>query len=58
MVSSTCVLIGSEGNQKTKCFTFKMLACILESGVDLVKRMPVGGDRENLWIIFDHMKCL
>ncbi len=28
------------------------------SGVDLVKRMHEGGDMENSWIMFDHVKRL
>ena len=35
-----------------------MLVDLLGSGVDLVKRMHVGGDMENLWIMFDHVKLL
>jgi CRISPR/Cas system CMR-associated protein Cmr3 (group 5 of RAMP superfamily) len=26
------------------------------SGVDLVKRMQLGGDLENAWLMFDHVK--
>lgn len=35
-----------------------MLVDLPGSGVDLVKRMHVGGDMENLWIMFDRIKLL
>jgi len=28
------------------------------SGVDLVKRMQLDGDLENVWLMFDHVKCV
>jgi hypothetical protein len=28
------------------------------SGVDLVKRMQLGGDLKDAWIMFDHVKCV
>jgi hypothetical protein len=28
------------------------------SGVDLVKYMQLGGDLENAWLMFDHVKCV
>ena len=39
-----------------KVFVFKMSEVGLESGVNMVKRMQSGGDLENSWIMFDHVK--
>lgn len=46
------------GQSKGKVFVFKMSVDLQESGVDLVKRMHVGENMENSWIIFEHVKCL
>jgi hypothetical protein len=46
------------GQFKDKIFVFKMSVDLPGSGVDLVKRMQVGGDMENSWIMFDHVKRL
>ena len=46
------------GQSKYKVFVFKMSVDLPGSGVNLVKRMQVGGDMEKLWIVFDHIKCL
>ena len=46
------------GQSKDKVFVFKMSVNLPGSGVDLVKRMQVGGDMENSWIMFDHVKRL
>jgi hypothetical protein len=46
------------GQSKDKIFVFKMPVDLPESGVDLVKRMQVGGDMENSWLMFDHVKRL
>ena len=46
------------GQSKDKVFVFKMSVDLPGSGVDLVKRMQVGGDMENSWIMFDHVKRL
>ena len=43
---------------KDKVFAFKMLVDLAGSGVDLVKRMQSGGNIENSWIMFDHVKYL
>ena len=43
---------------KDKVFVFKMSIDLPRSGVDLVKRMQEGGDMENSWIMFDHVKRL
>jgi hypothetical protein len=39
-----------------KVFVFKMSEVGPGSGVDLVKRMQLGGDLENMWIMFDYVK--
>ena len=39
-----------------KVFVFKMSEVGPGSGVDLVRRMQPGGDLENAWIMFDHVK--
>jgi hypothetical protein len=39
---------------KDKIFVFKMSIDLPGSGVDLGKRMQVGGDMENSWIMFCH----
>jgi hypothetical protein len=41
---------------KDKVYVFKMLVDGPGSGVDLVKRMQPGGDLENAWLMFDHVK--
>ena len=46
------------GQSKDKVFVFKMSVDLPGSGVELVKRMQVGGDMENSWIMFDHVKRL
>jgi hypothetical protein len=46
------------GQSKDKVFVFKMSVDLAGSGVDLVKRMQCGGDMENSWIMFDHVKRL
>jgi hypothetical protein len=43
---------------KDKVYVFKMLVDGPGSGVDLVKRMQLGGDLKNAWLIFDHVKCV
>ena len=43
---------------KDKVFDFKMFVNLPSSGVKLVKKMQVGGNMENSWIMFDHVKCL
>ena len=45
-------------HSKNKVYIFKMLVDLSESGVDFVKRMQVGGDMANSWIIFDYVKRL
>ena len=44
------------GQGKEKVYVFKMLMEGPGSGVDLVKRMQPGGDLQNGWIMFDHVK--
>ena len=39
-------------------FVFKMFVYLMGSDVDFVKQMQVGGNFENPWIMFDHVKCL
>jgi hypothetical protein len=41
---------------KDKVYVFKMLVDRHRSGVDLVKYMQLGGDLENAWLMFDHVK--
>jgi hypothetical protein len=45
-----------QGEDMDKVFVFKMSEVGPGSGVDLVKRMQAGGDLENAWIMFDHVK--
>jgi len=40
-----------------KVFLFKMSLYGLGSGVDLVRHMQLGGDLQNSWLMFDHVKC-
>ena len=44
------------GQGSNKVFLFKMSIEGPGSGFDLVKRMQPGGDLENAWIMFDHVK--
>lgn len=37
---------------------FKMFVDGLRSGVDLVWRMQLGGDCQNFFVIFDHVKMV
>ena len=46
------------GQSNDKIFVFKMSVDLPGSGVNLVKRMQVGEDMENSWIMFDHVKRL
>ena len=46
------------GQSKDKMFFFKMYVDLPSSGVELVKKMQVGRDMKNFWIIFDHVKHL
>jgi hypothetical protein len=46
------------GQSEDKVFVFKMSVDLPGSGVELVKRMQVGGDMETSWIMFDHVKRL
>ena len=46
------------GQSKDKVFVFKLFLDLQRSGVDLVQHMQVGGDMENSWIMFDHVKRL
>ena len=45
-----------QGTNTDKVFVFKMSEVGPGSGVDLVKRMQVGGDFEDAWIMFDYVK--
>jgi len=44
------------GQGKEKVYVFKMLTEGPRSGVDLVKHMQPGGDLQNGWMMFNHMK--
>jgi hypothetical protein len=39
-------------------FVFKMSVDLPGSGVEVVKMIQVGGDMENSWSMFDHVKRL
>jgi hypothetical protein len=41
-----------------KVYLFKMSTHWPASGVDIVMHMQLGGDFENAWIMFDHVKCV
>lgn len=43
---------------KSKGFVFKMLVNLPRSGVELMKGTQVGGDMQNQWIVFEHVKWL
>ena len=45
-----------QGADSDKVFIFKMSEVGTGSGVDLVKRMQVGEDLEDAWMMFDHVK--
>ena len=45
-----------QGTDTDKVFVFKMSEVGPGSGVDLVKRMQVGGDLQDTWVMFDHVK--
>ena len=44
------------GQGKDKMYIFKMLEDGPGSGMDLVKRMQLGGDLKNAWLMLDHVK--
>jgi hypothetical protein len=44
------------GQDKKKVYLFKMSEEGPGSGVDLVRRMQVGGDLQISWLMFDHVK--
>ena len=44
------------GQGKEKVYVFKMLTKGPGSGVDLIRCMQVGGDLQNAWMMFDHVK--
>lgn len=45
-----------QGSDSDKVFVFKMSEVGPGSGVDLVRRMQPGGDLEDAWMMFDHVK--
>lgn len=45
-----------QGSDMDKVFVFKMSEVGPGSGVDLVKRMQPGGDLQDAWLMFDHVK--
>ena len=49
-------LFPGQGSDSDKVFVFKMSEIGPSSGVDLVKRMQPGGDLEDAWMMFDHVK--
>ncbi len=42
----------------SKVYLFKMSTHWPTSGVDIIVRMQLGGDFENVWIMFNHVKCV
>jgi hypothetical protein len=46
----------SQGSDFDKVFIFKMFEVGPGNGVDLVKRMQPGSDRQDAWMMFDHVK--
>jgi hypothetical protein len=46
----------SQGSDSDKVFLFKMSEVGPGSRVDLVKWMQPGGDLQDVWIMFDHVK--
>ena len=46
----------SQGSDSDKVFVFKMSEVGPGSGVGLVKRMQVGNDLQDAWMMFDHIK--
>ena len=49
-------LFPGQGSDSNKVFVFKMSEIGPGSGVDLVKRMQPGGDLQDAWMMFDHVK--
>ena len=47
-----------QGSNSDKVFVFKMSEVGLGSDVDLVKQMQLGGDLQDTWMMFDHVKCV
>jgi hypothetical protein len=45
-----------QGSNSDKVFLFKMSEVGPGSGVDLIKQMQPGGDLQDAWIMFDHVK--
>jgi hypothetical protein len=41
-----------------KFFIWKMSINGMGSGVSLIMRMQPRGDLQNVWIMFDHVKCV
>jgi hypothetical protein len=48
----------SQGSDSYKVFVFKMSEVGPGSRVDLVKWMQPSGDLEDVWMMFDHVKCV
>jgi hypothetical protein len=46
----------SQGKKGDKVFVFKISEVGPGSGVDLIQRMQLGGDLQDAWIMFDHVK--
>jgi hypothetical protein len=49
-------MFSGQGFDSDKVFLFKMSKVGPGNGVDLVKRMQPGGDLQDAWIVFDHVK--
>jgi hypothetical protein len=51
-------MLPGQGFDFDKVFVFKMSEVGPSSGVDLVKRMQPSGDLEDVWMMFNHVKCV
>jgi hypothetical protein len=51
-----CCFLGQVVGQKV--FIFKMLINGVGNGVNLVMRMKPTWDLHNIWVMFDHVKCV
>jgi hypothetical protein len=48
--------IPGQGDETNKIFVFKMSEVGPDNGVDLIKRMQLGKDLDNAWIMSNHIK--
>lgn len=45
-------------SKEEKKNVLKMLVDLLGNGINLMNKFQIGGNMENSWIMFDHVKCL